>query len=207
MKSMFELGQTVQVISPRVGGCKGQVGVIECIDTDCLGDQRITVHFDDIRLRKDITYWFAPDELTIYKKNIMEDTTMFDKYKRAGIKFLDNENTNIEYQYALYDESVQVGDVVVVRTGHHGFALAAISVVSDDRLDLIKCGREVVTKVDFSAYNERREKAERLKSIKKQMDSKVKELQSYAVYELLAEKDEDLKALLAEFKDLLGAQA
>lgn len=132
---------------------------------------------------------------------------MLGNYKRAGIKFMSRDtsyrNCDIEYQYALYDENIKAGDTVVVKTAHHGFALATVTTVSDEGLNLIENGREIVTKVDFTAYTERHNRIERMTAIKAQMDKKVKELQNYAVYEMLAEKDENLKALLAEYKDLL----
>ena len=56
----------------------------------------------------------------------------------------------------------------------------------------------------MSAYEERKEKAARVAEIKLEMDAKVKELQSQAIYELLAEKDQTLKTLLDEYRTLLN---
>lgn len=153
-------------------------------------------------------FWFSPNELKTLDSNntLLEETIMFGNYKRAGIRFIDNYNysrSDVEYQYALYDENIVVGDTVVVKTANHGFALATVATVSDEGLDLVKKGREIVTKVDFTAYTERHERIEKMAVIKAQLDKKVKELQNFAVYEMLAEKDDELKQMLSEYKNLL----
>lgn len=153
-------------------------------------------------------FWFAPDELKELDNNntLLEETIMFGNYVRAGIRFLNNykyAQSDIEYQYALYDENIGVGDTVVVKTANHGFALATVATVSDEGLDLVKKGREIVAKVDFTAFTERHDRIEKMAVIKAKLDKKVKELQNFAVYEMLAEKDEDLKQMLSEYKDLL----
>ena len=62
--------------------------------------------------------------------------------------------------------------------------------------------KEVVCKVDFSAYTERKEKAEKMKHLKAEMDKRIKKLEEDAVYEMMAEKDSVLKEMLDEFKAL-----
>ena len=128
---------------------------------------------------------------------------MNENFVVAGIKFLDGTNTDREYTYALYDERIAVGDIVVVKTGHHGFALAEIASIGNFPYSAVQCGREVIDKVDFTAYTEREEKAKRVKALKAEMDEKVRQLQQTALYELLAEKDPDLKAMLEEYKSLI----
>lgn len=153
-------------------------------------------------------FWFAPNEIKALDNNntLLEETIMFGNYKRAGIKFLDSykySQSNIEYQYALYDENIGVGDTVVVKTANHGFALATVATVSDEGLDLVKKGREIVAKVDFTTYTERHNRIEKMAAIKAKLDKKVKELQNFAVYEMLAEKNDEMKQMLSEYKDLL----
>ena len=205
----MEVGMTVQVIPHSLsysGKYSGEIGVIVRINTFTAGQGKLAVKFENHTNRASSygAFWFDPKELVNYENIIKEKITMFGEYKRAGIKFLDGTNTNTEYQYALYDESVKVGDTVVVKTGHHGFALAKVATISDEGLDLIKCGREIVSAVDFTGYTARRQKAERLCQLKAAMDAKVRDLQQVAVYEMFAEKDSSMKELLTEYQSLLS---
>lgn len=158
-------------------------------------------------------YWFDSDKLELLTDNITEgdDVTMMmnammvkgTDYEIVRIKFLD-ETGDKTYPYALFEEGIAPGDRVVVKTGHHGFALADVVGFDDSALKLedIKHDRQVVCKCDFTAYNNRVAAAERMIELKKQMDAKVKQLQSYAIYEMLAEKDPSLKEMLDELKML-----
>lgn len=108
----------------------------------------------------------------------------------------------MQYSYALYDPTICVSDIVVVKTGHHGFALAKVIEIAPESATAVQFGREIVSKVDFSAYTARQEKAKQLKELKQKMDAKVKVLQSTALYELLAEKDPELASMLTAYKEL-----
>lgn len=127
---------------------------------------------------------------------------MQDDFIVVGVQFLDAGENGKKYMYALYDTTIQVGDTVVVKTGHHGLGLAKVVSLEDGRQDEVHCGREVICKVDMTAYEERREKARKLAELKRKMDVKVQQLQQTAIYELLSEKDPELAALLQEFKNL-----
>lgn len=118
--------------------------------------------------------------------------------KTIGVKFVDNPT---EYSFACYDEVI-VGDLVVVDT-RFGFKVAEVTSESYKGDFDGKKLKEVVCKVDFSRFNERRAKAKRLEEIKAKMDQKVKQLQDLAIYEMLSEKDPELKSMLSELKDLL----
>ena len=133
-----------------------------------------------------------------------EEIPMFENYVVAKVQFLDNPVP--VYSYALY-EDIPVGTVVVVQTGSHGFTLAKIHEIVPDpeaKKDVHK-GRQIVCPVDFSAYNARKEALKRADELKKQMDAKLREAQTMAIYEMFAEKDPALKAMLDEFKTLHSA--
>lgn len=127
---------------------------------------------------------------------------MLNDYITANVQFLDGTNHNMQYSYALYDPTICVSDIVVVKTGHHGFALAKVIEIAPESVTAVQFGREIVSKVDFSAYTARQEKAKQLKELKQKMDAKVKVLQSTALYELLAEKDPELASMLTAYKEL-----
>ena len=150
-------------------------------------------------------FWFRASSLDHQSNNILtiesEEIPMFENFVVAKIQFLDNPVPL--YSYALY-EDIPVGTTVVVQTGSHGFALAKIyEIVTDPeaKKDVHK-GRQIVCAVDFSAYEARREALRRASELQKQMDAKLREAQTMAIYEMFAEKDESLKAMLDEFKTL-----
>ena len=111
-------------------------------------------------------------------------------------------NTGKEYCFLSY-EDVTTGDVVVVDTAY-GFQLATVTGLASRIPSSIPKGKmkEVMCKVDFSAYTERKEKAEKMKHLKAEMDKRIKKLEEDAVYEMMAEKDSVLKEMLDEFKAL-----
>ena len=147
-------------------------------------------------------FWFEESVLDIYESE--DECVMLNGYKLAGVSFVDGRNQDTIYTYAMYDEELAVGDMVVVKTGHHGLAVAKIVTFDKESLGKVRCDREIICKVDMSAYEERKEKAARVAEIKLEMDAKVKELQSQVIYELLAEKDQTLKTLLDEYRTLLN---
>ena len=144
-------------------------------------------------------FWFKPKELQISES---EDYAMQEDFKVVGVQFLDAGENGKKYMYALYDTTIQVGDTVVVKTGHHGLGLGKIISLENGRQSEVHYGREIICKVDMTAYEERREKARKLAELKRKMDAKVQQLQQTTIYELLSEKDPELAALLAEYKGL-----
>ena len=171
------------------------------------------VRFENLRnpISSKGLFWFRARSLSYHHEDIScpliiesEEIPMFENYVAAEIQFLDNHNTR--YYYALY-EDIPVNTTVVVKTGSHGFALAKITDILTDpeaKKNVIK-GRQVVCPVDFSAYNARKEALKRADELKKQMDAKLREAQTLAIYEMFAEKDPALKAMLDEFKTLHSA--
>ena len=93
---------------------------------------------------------------------------MLKNYRVAGIRFQDGYNPDKTYPYALYDESIAIGDRVVVMTGHHGMAIAEICSIGEMPKDSVNCGREVICRVDMTAYEERKAKAKKMAEEKKE---------------------------------------
>lgn len=118
---------------------------------------------------------------------------------KIGVRF--NEGGDL-YAFRCY-ESVVVGDIVVVDT-KYGFKTAEVVDVDfkkdDFALDKLK---EVVCKVDFTAFLERKKKAERLKELKGQLDEQFKRMNELAFYDMIAEKNPELKSMVRELKELL----
>lgn len=95
--------------------------------------------------------------------------------------------------------------MVVVDT-QNGFQLATVEGTASKIPDGIPTGglKEIVCKVDFTAWNERRERAKRMNELQRMMNNRVRDLQETALFEMLASKDPELKAMLDEYKTLRG---
>jgi hypothetical protein len=186
----------------------GEVGVIEkeFLANSCSKDKKVGVRLNNYTngSSKYGLFWFDADKLENIEDYESEETkVMLKGFKVAGIRFLEGSNTDNIYAYALYDNEIKEDDIVVVQSGHHGLGIAKVACIDEYASpNEVQCGREIIAKVDFTAFNERKEKAAKLAKLKKEMDKKVKELQSTALYEMLADKDPALKEMLEEFKAL-----
>lgn len=123
-------------------------------------------------------------------------------YNVAMVNFVQGVNTTKKYAFALFDELV-VGDFVLVDTSN-GYSVATISEIFT-KVDYEELGsplptREVICKIDFTAFDERKERRAKAIKLKHEMDEIVKSLQEIAVFELLAEKSPELKSMLDEYK-------
>lgn len=151
-------------------------------------------------------FWFYYDEIEFIESEENSMLNHNEDFKVAGVKFLSGSNQDKEYYYALFSDNAdaQEGDLVVVQTGHHGLALAQISSLDDTDKNKVQCSREIVSVVDTSAFEKRKANRAAMAKLKKEMDKRVSELQETALYELLAEKDPALAAMLSDYKKLTG---
>lgn len=106
------------------------------------------------------------------------------------------------YVFAAF-EPLEVDDIVVVET-QYGYVVGRVDEVNV-RLPIgLKENslKEVIQKIDFTEYNRRKEVQEKMIELKEQMDKRVEQLKSDAVYEMFAEKDPELKKLLDIYKKI-----
>lgn len=180
---------------------------------DCL---MYAIHIDGKHNKssKDGVFWYHANSLKLHHEDESSpDTieseeifmsTMFENFKVAEVQFL-NDPVPVHY-YAIYDEDIFPEDTVVVRTGHHGFALAKIHAIHEgddpELRKLVKHNRQVVSRVDFTAYNKRKEVLAKSAELQKSMAIRAKEVQTLCLYEMLAEKDPAMREMLDNFKSL-----
>lgn len=135
--------------------------------------------------------------------NYEEEENMLENMLENEVKCirvtLANTGGSYNQPVAVY-EDVEKGDMVVIQTGHHGYAVAVVEGYIENAI--ATCGREVVCKISLDEYKERKERRKKLAELSRSMNKRVKELQSFAVFEMLAEKDDTLKEMLDEFKAL-----
>lgn len=136
-----------------------------------------------------------------FKSN--KEVSLMPGYKPVLISFLNGTNKNRTYTYACYDE-VKKDDLVAVMTGHHGKTLACVVDPDPTDPEPVQYGREVIAVIDTSAYDARQANARKAAELRAQMDKRVRELQQVNLYEMMAARDPEMKAMLDEFKTLTG---
>lgn len=102
-------------------------------------------------------------------------------------------------------EDCKVNDVLVVDTkiGIRLVRVCEIIPLSDENYENVREDlKEVIDVVDFSAFEARAAYREEREAIKRKMDARVVQLQKDSLYELFAEKDETMRDLLAQYRDL-----
>lgn len=147
-------------------------------------------------------FWFDANELKLTKEKVQnqEEYFMDKNYHPVIINFISGSNTDVPYTYAAYEDYTE-GDYVVVHTGHHGMAIAKVKSMGTED-NKVEYGREIICKIDMTAYNDRKARAKRKAELKSKMEAKVKELQETAIFEMLAKEDARLAEMLKEFKEL-----
>lgn len=139
-----------------------------------------------------------------------ENDMLMGNYGICKVKFIEGANTSKEYYYALYDNNITFDDYVVVKSANHGFGIARVTeIVANEQItqsmrDYCNEGREVVSTFDMSAYEQRVEKRKQAKQLKSEMNRKMKEVQELAMFEMMAEKNPELKEMLDSYKALIG---
>ena len=205
------VGRNIKYSDLEIGLC----GIVQYAYTNCYGvkiDNRYN-HSSGKGL-----YYFKPNELQLFKE--YEQNNIYNKgeenmnkiignYRVAKVRFLEGSNTHNTYNYALFDDEIQQYDNCVVKSANHGLGIAVIEEIIDD-VDNISVTdnygniREIVCKIDMSAFNKRIDDRLRASQLKKEMDKKVKELQGLALYKMMAENSPELKAMLSEYEKLVN---
>lgn len=180
----------------------GKVGTIKRISGSSYG---VEIEGETNKNSKYGLFWFGKGEITLssrnnWKKENKEEYFMDKNYHPIIINFISGSNTNVPYTYAAYEDYTE-GDYVVVHTGHHGMAIAKVKAVGTEE-DKVEYGREIICKIDMTAYNDRKVRAKRRAELKGKMEAKVKELRETAIFEMLAKEDAGLAEMLKEFKEL-----
>ena len=169
-----------------------------------IGDRSGSVYVD-LENGKRIYYNFKNLE-KVDANNMKENKkmTITGDFKVAKVKFLGGTNTNTEYEYAMFDD-YEVGTTVVVASANHGLGVAKITAIIDkDNAITKKFEREVVCKVDVEPWVNRKKNRARLQELNSRMEKRAQEINKLAIFEMMAEKDESLKEMLAEYKELIG---
>lgn len=125
-------------------------------------------------------------------------------YRVAAVKFLQGTNTFKEYAFALFDKDVFPNDLVLCDTAN-GYGVArVVSITPKNEWEGTVVTKEIICKVDFSEFEARKELRKQKENLKKMMDKMVAENQELILYQAIAEKNPEMAAMLAEYKNLVN---
>ena len=196
MISNFAYGDVVEVVD---NGKYKEVPVGAIGKVRSAYDNQIAVVFDNIHNHRSSydCFYFKTKQLKYYKG----DKIMEGNYRIANVRFLDEKDSKT-YRYAVYDETINIGDICVVKSAHHGMGVAHIMDIEPKTDE--KIIREVVCKCDFSAYVSRESMRKRRAELKRKMAARAAQLQEIALYKMMAAEDADMADLMREFDELEG---
>lgn len=151
-----------------------------------------------------LSYYFYEDELILISKKENEQMAKLTGYKQvATIK--QNYGT---YYYAIYDDGRKYypGDNVIVSGAASGMVQKIEEIIDPEeaakRMGNKSITAEVIAYVDTSAYEERVAKRKEATELKKKMDQVIKQMDESNKYEMYAERNPELKAMLETYKKL-----
>lgn len=149
-------------------------------------------------------FYFKASELKIIDDNIKEENDMsyITNYLNVvKVRFFSDDGPS-QYLYANFDPELKVDDVCVVKYPSKGGGMGVATVVEIfDKTDL-NIDREVVAKVDMGHYEYRVATRAKAAELKAKMQERAKKLQDIALYQMLADNDAEMMALLQEYQAL-----
>lgn len=109
------------------------------------------------------------------------------------------------YAVASYEEGICVGDTVLFTDYGNQELKGEVAKVFDvnDDVPTIKHAREIICKLNYSAYFDRVERKKKIAKLKSAMAKKKEELNELAVYQALAATSPEMADMLKELKELL----
>lgn len=200
MISKFKKGDRVRIVShcQSYGWC----GMVTHIF------QGYWNNYISVKLDNGITNSYKEESLVLAneKNNIIkgDNNMLVGNYKIAMVKFVQGTNTTKGYAFALYDNDITVGDLVLCDTSN-GYNVAKVEeIISKSDYEGTTVTKEIICKVDFTNFENRKENRAKAVKLKVDMDKKIKEMQELTLYEMMAEKCPELKEMLDIYKDLVG---
>ena len=186
------------------GHCLGQTGVV----MSCYGMDAVAVALDHMFNKRSARgyFYFSRTEIEPIETNNTENTGEKEMEKLtnyvnvAEVSFLNDNTAFRTIEYANYEPDLAVGDLVVVKSAHHGMGLAEVIEIKDHASNELY--REIVAKVDTAPYNQRVAVREEAAELKAKMQERAKQLQDIVLYQTLAKEDPEMAKLLGDFMAL-----
>ena len=180
----------------KVKGCYGTI-------TKCYS--YIAVELDGLR-----NEYSATGDFYFYKKHleIIEDKNTEGTIMAINTNHITNylntakvvKSDGRTYYFANYILDLNPGDSCVVVTDNHDMTVAVVAEIIHENNEPMS--REVVCKIDTTDYKARVEARKKAAELKQKMQERAKKLQDIAIYKMLAEKDDEMAQLLADYTNL-----
>ena len=161
----------------------------------------VVVRFENWCGKGERNLYIRKNNLNIIKEGEI-DMKITGNYRIAMVKFVDGGNTYTSYSFALFDDNINIDDLVLCDTTKGYNVAKVVNIVNQEEYSGVTVTKEIICKVDFSDFNRRKEARKRKETIKNQMDRFVKQNQELVLYQMLAEKNPEMKAMLEEYKEL-----
>lgn len=117
-------------------------------------------------------------------------------HKIVEVRFKDGYGKTYDFYNSF--EEVQAGDLVVVDTVRG----VNVAEVVDVKSYSSKATKHVIQRVDLEAHNKRIQEEKRRTQLEEELAERKRELEKLEQYRTLAQKDEKMAALLAEYEQL-----
>ena len=199
----FLKGDRVKIISD----CQsyGKCGtVIKCWHNYCSHN-----NYCEVKLDNGTTHNYNELSLILINEqnNITEGVNknmLMGNYKVAMVKFVQGTNTTKGYAFALFDNDIKVDDTVLCDSAT-GYGVAKVTdIIEQKDYEGTQVTKEIICKVDFTAYETRKENRKKAQNLKVQMDKKINEMKELALYEMMAKDCPELAEMLNTYKGLVG---
>ena len=197
----IQYGDRVKVVNPSLQSC-GLVGTVTLINNNM---PTAFVRFEDWHGQGTKELCFNISNLAkISSKNEKGGSVMAIKgnYDVAMVKFINGTNTTKEYAFALFSETAYLDDLVLCDTSNGYHVAKVVSIIPQNRYTGVAVTKEIICRVDFTAFEKRKELRKQKEVLKKQMDKLIADNQELILYQALAEKNPEMAEMLAVYKSL-----
>lgn len=199
MNNLFKKGDRVEVVSDcQSYGERGTV--VDYIPAAyCSNCLRVRVDLDSGHRKK-------YNELSLMKvddiKREAKEMALTGNFKVARVQFLDGYNKDKIYSFALFDNDIVDGDLVLCDT-QNGYNVAKVVGIGDVENSGVAVTKEIICKVDFSKFEHRKEVRKQRAELKTKLDKAIRENQDLVLYETVAQSNTQVAELLGKYKALL----
>ena len=197
----FTKGDRIIVVRDNLQ-TKGRLGTVYVERSDKHGDC-IGVRLDGC----DITLYYNKKSIKLVddfneKENVMK---VEGNYRVALVNFLDGMNTVKDYAFALFDDEIVENDLVICDSANRYCVAKVSKIMTKEEYTGTTITKEVVCKVDFTDFEQRKEDRKKKAELKKKMDKLVADSQEIALYQMLAKDNPEMAEMLEEYKKLLNS--
>lgn len=203
----YKIGVSVKVINNKLQSY-GLIGtIIEMPENKQKYINSVAIYFENWHGEPNKIKIISKENIQIFE-NFKKDTggnnmKVIGNYIVAKVVFLQGRNTITPYSFALFDKDISVGDMVLCDT-QNGYVVGKIQclIPKEDYVGTTVT-KEIICKVDFSEFEKRKENRKKKETLKKHMNEMVKENQELVLFQMLAEKNPEMKALLDEYNNIV----